>query len=71
MNTEINMKLMRQMRRAFSVSSQSALDFASKDGELRIFIVAGEVSGDTIGSRVMSSLIKLSPLPVHFSGVGG
>lgn len=65
------MKLMRKMRRTFSVSSQSAVDFASKDGELRVFIVAGEVSGDTIGSRVMGSLIKLSPLPVRFAGVGG
>ncbi|KAK4369395.1 hypothetical protein RND71_013187 [Anisodus tanguticus] len=65
------MKLMRQVRRPFSVSSQSAVDLGSKDGELRVFIVAGEVSGDTIGSRVMSSLIKLSPLPVRFAGVGG
>ncbi|XP_015080749.1 probable lipid-A-disaccharide synthase, mitochondrial [Solanum pennellii] len=70
-NWGVNMKLMRKMRRTFSVSSQSAVDFASKDGELRVFIVAGEVSGDTIGSRVMGSLIKLSPLPVRFAGVGG
>ncbi|XP_069143126.1 probable lipid-A-disaccharide synthase, mitochondrial isoform X2 [Solanum lycopersicum] len=70
-NWVVNMKLMRKMRRTFSVSSQSAVDFASKDGELRVFIVAGEVSGDTIGSRVMGSLIKLSPLPVRFAGVGG
>ncbi|TMW94669.1 hypothetical protein EJD97_009942 [Solanum chilense] len=70
-NWVVNMKLMRKMRRTFSVSSQSAVDFASKDGELRVFIVAGEVSGDTIGSRLMGSLIKLSPLPVRFAGVGG
>ncbi|KAM3301569.1 putative lipid-A-disaccharide synthase, mitochondrial isoform X1 [Capsicum chacoense] len=70
-NSEINMKLMRQIRRTFSVSSKSTVDFASKDGELRVFIVAGEVSGDIIGSRVMTSLIKLSPFPVHFAGVGG
>ncbi|KAK6784922.1 hypothetical protein RDI58_018377 [Solanum bulbocastanum] len=70
-NWGVNMKLMRKMRRTFSVSSQSAVDFASKDGELRVFIVAGEVSGDTIGSRVMGSLLKLSPLPVRFAGVGG
>lgn len=67
----ISMKLMQKMRRAFSVSSQSAVDLASNDAELRVFIVAGEVSGDTIGSRVMSSLRKLSPLPVRFAGVGG
>ncbi|XP_016466307.1 putative lipid-A-disaccharide synthase, mitochondrial [Nicotiana tabacum] len=70
-NTETNLNLVRQMRRTFSVSSQSAVDLASKDAELRVFIVAGEVSGDTIGSRVMSSLKKLSPLPVRFAGVGG
>ncbi|XP_019249393.1 PREDICTED: probable lipid-A-disaccharide synthase, mitochondrial isoform X2 [Nicotiana attenuata] len=70
-NTETNLNLMRQMRRTFSVSSQSAVDLASKDAELRVFIVAGEVSGDTIGSRVMNSLEKLSPLPVRFAGVGG
>lgn len=67
----ISMKLMQKMRRTFSVSSQSAVDLASNDAELRVFIVAGEVSGDTIGSRVMSSLRKLSPLPVRFAGVGG
>ncbi|CAN1124285.1 Probable lipid-A-disaccharide synthase, mitochondrial, partial [Linum perenne] len=53
-------------RRNFSVSNSAA-----KDGELRVFLVAGEVSGDSIGSRLMSSLKKLSPFPVRFSGVGG
>ncbi|OWM75414.1 hypothetical protein CDL15_Pgr021578 [Punica granatum] len=44
---------------------------AAEDGELRVFIVAGEVSGDTIGSRLMASLKNLSPFPVRFAGVGG
>ncbi|KAF6159180.1 hypothetical protein GIB67_032797 [Kingdonia uniflora] len=44
---------------------------ASKDGELRVFIVAGEVSGDSIASRLMASLKSLFPLPIRFSGVGG
>lgn len=44
---------------------------AADDGELRVFIVAGEVSGDTIGSRLMASLKNLSPFPVRFAGVGG
>lgn len=44
---------------------------AAKDGELRVFIISGEASGDTIGSRLMASLKKLSPFPVRFSGVGG
>lgn len=59
------------MRRSVSVSSIAAIDMAAKDGELRVFVVAGEVSGDTIGSRLMASLKTLSPFPVHFAGVGG
>ncbi|CAK9133414.1 unnamed protein product [Ilex paraguariensis] len=58
-------------RRSFSVSRQPVIDMASKDGELRVFIVAGEVSGDNIGSRLMASLKKLSPMPIRFAGVGG
>ncbi|XP_050383394.1 probable lipid-A-disaccharide synthase, mitochondrial [Argentina anserina] len=60
----------RLMRRYTSVN-RSVIDMAAKDGELRVFVVSGEVSGDTIGSRLMSSLKKLSPIPVRFSGVGG
>ncbi|OMO95916.1 Glycosyl transferase, family 19 [Corchorus capsularis] len=58
-------------RRYLWVSSRSIVDSAAKEGELRVFIVAGEVSGDTIASRLMASLKKLSPLPIRFSGVGG
>ncbi|XP_054784086.1 probable lipid-A-disaccharide synthase, mitochondrial [Prosopis cineraria] len=59
-----------------SVSSSSStakapLDMAAKDGELRVFIVAGEVSGDSIASRLMASLKNLCPFPVRFAGVGG
>lgn len=60
----------RPLRRYTSVS-RDVMDVAVKDGELRVFIVAGEVSGDTIGSRLMASLKKLCPVPVRFSGVGG
>ncbi|XP_023874257.2 probable lipid-A-disaccharide synthase, mitochondrial isoform X1 [Quercus suber] len=59
------------MRRYISISGRSVLDVAAKDGELRVFIVSGEVSGDSIGSRLMVSLKKLCPLPIRFSGVGG
>ncbi|KAH9793488.1 putative lipid-A-disaccharide synthase [Citrus sinensis] len=60
-------------RRNMSASSRSrsVIEGAIKDGELRVFIVAGEVSGDSIGSRLMSAMKKLAPLPVSFSGVGG
>lgn len=54
-----------------SASSRSVIEGAIKDKELRVFIVAGEVSGDSIGSRLMSAMKKLAPLPVSFSGVGG
>ncbi|XP_074285131.1 putative lipid-A-disaccharide synthase, mitochondrial isoform X2 [Silene latifolia] len=57
-------------RRYMSVSSR-VIDIAAKDGELRVFVVAGEVSGDTIGARLMASLKKIAPFPVKFSGVGG
>lgn len=60
------------VKRSLSVSGGGSVrDLASKDGELRVFIVAGEVSGDIIASRFMKSLKKLSPFPVRFSGVGG
>lgn len=65
------MDLYALQRRNLSTSSRSVMDTAIKDGELRIFIVAGEVSGDSIGSRLMLALKKLAPVPVSFSGVGG
>lgn len=59
-------------KRSLSVlGSESVRDLALKDGELRVFIVAGEVSGDIIASRFMNSLRKISPFPVRFTGVGG
>lgn len=57
--------------RCLWVSSRAILDAAAEEGELRVFIVAGEVSGDTIASRLIGSLKKLSPVPIRFSGVGG
>ncbi|XP_004510363.1 probable lipid-A-disaccharide synthase, mitochondrial [Cicer arietinum] len=64
---------------SFSSSSSSSsharviapMDMAARDGELRVFIVAGEVSGDSIASRLMSSLKLLSPFPLRFAGIGG
>ncbi|KAK4793371.1 hypothetical protein SAY86_023806 [Trapa natans] len=60
-----------QSRGWASASGRSLADVAADDGELRVFVVAGEVSGDTIGSRLMASLKNLSPFPVRFAGVGG
>ncbi|XP_014492321.1 probable lipid-A-disaccharide synthase, mitochondrial isoform X1 [Vigna radiata var. radiata] len=52
-------------------SSKAPIDMAARDGELRVFLVAGEVSGDSIASRLMASLRLFSPFPLRFAGVGG
>lgn len=70
-NGEKHVGFLRHVRRYLSVCSRTVMDKAAKDGEVRVFIVSGEVSGDTIGSRLMASLKKLSPIPIRFSGVGG
>ncbi|KAI4354331.1 hypothetical protein L6164_003201 [Bauhinia variegata] len=54
-----------------STKGKPLIEMAARDGELRLFLVAGEVSGDSIASRLMASLKKLSPFPVRFAGVGG
>ncbi|XP_073146359.1 probable lipid-A-disaccharide synthase, mitochondrial isoform X1 [Henckelia pumila] len=67
-----NVIFLQIMKRSLSCSARETVrDLASKDGELRVFIVAGEVSGDIIASRFMNSLKKLSAFPVRFTGVGG
>lgn len=73
-NVKIGMSgsFLRVVKRSLSVSGRGSVrDLAATDGELRVFIVAGEVSGDIIGSRFMNSLKRLSPFPVRFAGVGG
>jgi lipid-A-disaccharide synthase len=54
-----------------ALSYGRVVDAATRDGELRVFVVAGEVSGDSLASRLMASLRALSPVPVRFAGVGG
>ncbi|KAL5794201.1 hypothetical protein ACOSP7_002795 [Xanthoceras sorbifolium] len=71
MSSRTHMGLSRLWRRCLSVSSRSVMDMATKAGELKVFVVAGEVSGDSLGSRLMLALKKMSPVPVRFSGVGG
>lgn len=39
--------------------------------ELRVFLVAGEPSGDLLGGRLIRALSEMSPVPVRFAGVGG
>ncbi|CAL4954533.1 unnamed protein product [Urochloa decumbens] len=56
---------------ARALSYGRVVDAAARDGELRVFVVAGEVSGDSLASRLMASLKALSPVPVRFAGVGG
>ena len=40
-------------------------------GARRIFIVAGEASGDMLGGALMKALQELSEEPLHFEGIGG
>lgn len=39
--------------------------------ELRVFIVAGEPSGDLLGGRLIRALAGIAPVPVRYAGVGG
>ncbi|XP_033131269.1 probable lipid-A-disaccharide synthase, mitochondrial isoform X3 [Brassica rapa] len=68
---KLGFPLLTQRLASFEARKKSVIEKAAVDGELRVFIVAGEVSGDNIGSRLMCSLKKLSPLPLRFHGVGG
>ncbi|XP_024960319.1 probable lipid-A-disaccharide synthase, mitochondrial [Cynara cardunculus var. scolymus] len=70
-NRRTNLVFLPSVRKYFSTSSRAGVDVASKDGEMRIFLVAGEVSGDAIGSRLIAALKKLSPYPIRIAGVGG
>lgn len=38
---------------------------------LRVFLVAGEHSGDALGAKLMASMQRLHPTPIAFAGVGG
>lgn len=38
---------------------------------LKIFLVAGEASGDALGARLMAGLASLTETEIHFYGVGG
>ncbi|KAL4581387.1 hypothetical protein LXL04_017601 [Taraxacum kok-saghyz] len=70
-NRKTTSEFFSSMRKYISTSRHSAVDLASKDGEMRIFLVAGEASGDAIGSRLIAALKKFSPFPIHVAGVGG
>lgn len=45
--------------------------YGVKDGELRVFMVAGRSLGHALASRLIPSLKQMSPFPVSFSAVGG
>lgn len=42
-----------------------------RDHALRLFIVAGEHSGDALGGKLMVAIRKMVARPVHFEGIGG
>jgi lipid-A-disaccharide synthase len=43
----------------------------SAAGELSLFVIAGEESGDRLGGALMAAVKALAPAPVMFRGVGG
>jgi lipid-A-disaccharide synthase len=49
---------------------QGAVDTARPRG-LRIFVIAGEESGDRLGASLMVAVKALAPGPVTFCGIGG
>lgn len=64
--------MMQWLRSLTTCRGTTIADLGSKEGELRVFMVCGEVSGDILASRLMSSLKSLlSPLPIRFAGIGG
>ena len=42
-----------------------------KPAALRLFLVAGEHSGDQLGGKLISALRNMSDRPLHISGIGG
>ncbi len=38
---------------------------------MRIFLIAGEESGDRLGASLMAAIETLAPSPVRFAGIGG
>jgi lipid-A-disaccharide synthase len=42
-----------------------------RDHALRLFVVAGEHSGDALGAKLMAAVRKAAARPVRFDGVGG
>jgi lipid-A-disaccharide synthase len=42
-----------------------------RDPALRLYLVAGEHSGDALGAKLMAAIRKAAHRPVHFEGVGG
>jgi lipid-A-disaccharide synthase len=49
---------------------QGAVDTAQPEGR-RIFVIAGEESGDRLGASLMVAVKALAPGPVTFCGIGG
>ncbi|MFV0297794.1 MAG: lipid-A-disaccharide synthase [Hyphomicrobiaceae bacterium] len=42
-----------------------------RDHAVRIYVVAGDHSGDSLGGKLLSAIHRLAPRPVRFEGVGG
>jgi lipid-A-disaccharide synthase len=52
-------------------AAASDIDVTSRLPELRVFLIAGEPSGDALGGALMAALLQSSDRPVSFRGIGG
>ena len=50
--------------------SQGRAGEALQDKPLRLFLVAGEHSGDALGGKLIEAMRALSPRPLELTGVG-
>jgi lipid-A-disaccharide synthase len=53
------------------LTAASVGDAAGVDRPLRIFLIAGEPSGDQLGGHIMAAIRRMAGEPVEFAGVGG
>jgi hypothetical protein len=53
------------------IASRATAALPSSSDPLRVFLVAGEPSGDGIGARLMRALCMEHGAPIEWAGVGG
>ncbi|MGB6970497.1 MAG: lipid-A-disaccharide synthase, partial [Methyloceanibacter sp.] len=53
------------------MTSQRSSGSDPRESPLKLFLIAGEHSGDALGAKLISALRVLSPRPLDLAGVGG